>query len=39
MECKVVSVSSKKVIGMEYRGKNENGEIPKLWVTKLLQQI
>lgn len=31
MECKVVSVSSKKVIGMEYRGKNENGEIPKLW--------
>ncbi len=31
MDCKVVSVSSKKVIGMEYRGKNENGEIPKLW--------
>lgn len=31
MECKIVSFESTKVFGMEYRGKNENGEIPKLW--------
>ncbi len=31
MKCKIKNVAATKVIGMEYRGNNENNEIPKLW--------
>ena len=31
MNCKVVHFDSKKVLGMEYFGKNENAEIAKMW--------
>jgi AraC family transcriptional regulator len=31
MEHKVVSKPGIKVIGLKYRGKNEEGEVPKLW--------